>query len=186
MRTYTIGTCQLVLEQGDITQEQTEAVANAANALLRGGGGVDGAIHRAAGADELQAALSRLKGELRGGVLHTGGAVATPGFKLRASTIIHCVGPIYERDKSKAPQLLAACYRNALGICRELALDSIAFPSISTGVYGYPVGEAAEVALGSVRDELAEYEKPRSVRFVLFDDSTLAAYIQAANLLLSH
>lgn len=171
------------LVQGDITQADTTAIANAANAMLMGGGGVDGAIHRAAG-PELLEALREIKRELTGGTLATGRAVVTPGFALAARWVIHCVGPIYDREGEAAPALLASCYRNALALCREHQIDSIAFPSISTGVYGYPVELAAPVALAAVRDHLdAAVSSPRLCRFVLFDVDTLAAYRHAAETL---
>jgi O-acetyl-ADP-ribose deacetylase len=183
MDRYAIGDSLLELQHGDITQEETAAVGNAAHAMLRGGGGVDGAIHRAAGARELQQALHGIKSQLPGGVLHTGGAVITPGFGLAAKSIIHCVGPIYERDGARAPKLLASCYRTALRLCRENGIGSVAFPSISTGVYGYPVAEAAEIALRTVRGEVAEHGRPALTRFVLFDEKTLNTYREAAALL---
>ncbi len=183
MYQYAIGESALELCQGDITRADTEAVGNAANAMLRGGGGVDGAIHRAAGANELQATLRSLKSELPGGVLHTGGAVITPGFQLRAKSIVHCVGPIYDRDAARAPKLLASCYRRALRLCRENGIESISFPSISTGAYGYPLAEAAEVALRTVCEEINDHGAPALVRFVLFDETALHAYHRAAEAL---
>jgi len=145
-----------------------------------GGGGVDGAIHRAAGS-ELMGALRELKRDLPGGVLETGGAVVTPGFALSARFIVHCAGPIYDREGDKAAKLLARCYSNALKICRQQKIDSIAFPSISTGVYGYPVEAAAPVALEAVRRGLTEGPPPNICRFVLFDERTLDAYRIAAD-----
>jgi O-acetyl-ADP-ribose deacetylase (regulator of RNase III) len=179
MYRYSYGSSVVELCQGDITQSDTRAIANAANAMLMGGGGVDGAIHRAAGPQLLEA-LRELKKELPGGTLATGRAVLTPGFELRADFVIHCVGPIYDREPDTAAELLASCYRSALELCREHQLESIAFPSISTGVYGYPVEEAAPVALGAVQEHLALTELPRVCRFVLFDEHTLAAYRSAA------
>ena len=179
---FTIGACVLELLRGDVTKQKTDAIGNAANALLLGGGGVDGAIHRAAG-PELLEALHVLKKTLPGGVLRTGGAVITPGFKLPAKHVVHCVGPIYAREGSEAEPLLASCYREALRLARENALSSIAFPSIATGVYGYPVREAAEVAVRTIDEELREHAlgaAPMLVRFALFDDATLEAYEGAA------
>ena len=176
---FAVGTTTLDLVQGDVTREETDAIANAANALLLGGGGVDGAIHRAAG-PELLDALRALKKTLPGGALRTGGALMTDGYKLAARHVVHCVGPIYAREEGEAPALLASCYREALRLVRAAGLRSIAFPSISTGVYGYPVDQAAEVALGAVVDELREHAAPASVRFVLFDAATLAAYAAVA------
>lgn len=179
MHRYPFEHAVVELVQGDITQSDTRAIANAANAMLMGGGGVDGAIHRAAGAQLLEA-LRDLKKELPGGTLSTGRAVLTPGFELQAEYVIHCVGPIYDREAEAAPELLASCYHSALALCVEHGIDSIAFPSISTGVYGYPVEEAAPVALGAVRDHLSLSEQPRTCRFVLFDEQTLVAYRSVA------
>ena len=173
------GSSAIELVKGDITQSTTTAIANAANAMLMGGGGVDGAIHRAAG-PELRQALQRIKQQLPGGVLETGKCVLTPGFGLQAKYVIHCVGPIFDREGEDAPGLLASCYRNALELCREHRIDSVAFPSISTGVYGYPVADAAKVALAAVSAALAGSSVPALCRFLLFDDATLDAYWQAA------
>lgn len=180
MHRYSFQDAVIELTRGNITEADTDAIANAANAMLMGGGGVDGAIHRAAG-PELLSALREIKKELPGGTLATGHAVLTPGFGLRAKYVIHCVGPIYDREGEDAPELLASCYRSALELCREHGLESIALPSISTGVYGYPVSEAAPIALRAVRDHLARAGMPRLCRFVLFDDATLEAYRAAAD-----
>ncbi|MCC6901260.1 MAG: macro domain-containing protein [Polyangiaceae bacterium] len=182
MHRYALGEASLELCCGDITEVDTVAIANAANAMLMGGGGVDGAIHRAAG-PELAKALIELKRDLPGGVLETGGAVITPGFLLPAKWVIHCVGPIFEREGDSSAKLLARCYAKALELCRRRELESIAFPSISTGVYGYPVNLAAPVALEAVRRGLGDGAFPRRIRFVLFDDATLEAYRTAADAL---
>jgi O-acetyl-ADP-ribose deacetylase (regulator of RNase III) len=176
---FDLGGTRLVLEQGDITRSRTDAIANAANGALAGGGGVDGAIHRAAG-PRLMAALDELRPRLPGGRLATGQSVITPGFGLPARWIIHCVGPVYTHAGARAAELLASCYVTALGLCREHAIDTVAFPSISTGVYGYPVDEAALVALSAVQADVADRPGPRRVVFVLFDAPTLAAYRTAA------
>jgi len=175
------GSSVIELVKGDITLSTTTAIANAANAMLMGGGGVDGAIHRAAG-PELRQALQKIKQQLPGGVLETGKCVMTPGFGLRAKYVIHCVGPIYDREAEDAPRLLASCYRSALELCRDHQIESVAFPSISTGVYGYPVSDAAEVALTAVTAALAGATFPRLCRFLLFDDATLEAYREAGAL----
>lgn len=180
MHRYSLGEASLELGLGDITGSDTTAIANAANSMLMGGGGVDGAIHRAAG-PELARALLEIKRDLPGGVLETGGVVITPGFQLGAQWVIHCVGPIYEREGDQAAKLLARCYARAIELCRRRELESIAFPSISTGVYGYPTDLAAPVALEAVRRALAGGELPQRVRFVLFDEPTLAAYRTAAD-----
>lgn len=183
MHRYPVGAASLELRRGNITESDTLAIANAANSMLMGGGGVDGAIHRAAG-PELAEALHELKRDLPGGVLVTGGAVITPGFALGAKWVIHCVGPIYEREGESAPSLLESCYTKALELCRKRDIESISFPSISTGVYGYPVELAAPIALGAVRRGLLKGPKPVLVRFVLFDEPTLEAYRSAADRLL--
>jgi O-acetyl-ADP-ribose deacetylase (regulator of RNase III) len=179
MHRYLLGRASVELVQGDITRADTVAIANAANAMLMGGGGVDGAIHRAAG-PRLMEALRELKRDLPGGVLETGGAVVTPGFDLAAQFVIHCAGPIYAREGQRAATLLARCYMRSLKLCRERKIASISFPSISTGVYGYPLEEAAPLALEAVRRGLVEQDVPGLVRFVLFDAPTLEAYRSAA------
>lgn len=179
MHRYSLGRSTLELVQGDITRADTIAIANAANAMLMGGGGVDGAIHRAAG-PKLMEALRELKRDLPGGVLETGGAVVTPGFDLGAKFVIHCAGPIYAREGQRAASLLAFCYMRSLKLCRERKIASISFPSISTGAYGYPLEEAAPIALEAVKRGLSEQDLPGLVRFVLFDAATLEAYRSAA------
>ncbi|WP_281328675.1 O-acetyl-ADP-ribose deacetylase [Polyangium sp. 6x1] len=166
--------------EGDITTEDVDAIANAANAGLLGGGGVDGAIHRAAGPDLLSACREEKK-SLPGGLLRTGGAVLTPGFRLRARHVIHCVGPAYAREGAAAARLLASCYTEALRLCRAHGLSSIAFPAISTGIYGYPLDEAARVSLTAVRDDLCAHGAPALVRMVLFGVNALSAFERAAD-----
>lgn len=170
-----VGACRIELARGDITREETDAIANAANEGLRGGGGVDGAIHRAAGPD-LKAACLAIP-EVRPGVrCPTGEARATPAFRLKAKWVIHTAGPVWRGGGRGEADLLAACYRSCLRAAAERGCASISFPSISTGVYGYPVDEAARVALASVGAFLQEVGRPALVRFVLFDDATFAAY----------
>jgi O-acetyl-ADP-ribose deacetylase (regulator of RNase III) len=159
----------LELVQGDITKQETDAIVNAANPTLRGGGGVDGAIHRAAG-PELLAESSTLGG------CETGDAKITKGYRLKAKHVIHTVGPVYRRDGGRAPELLASAYRRSLEVASEHLLKSIAFPSISTGAYGYPLHEAAPIALKTVADYLKEHPDIELVRFVLFDQHTLKVY----------
>lgn len=153
--------------KGDITEERVDAVVNAANAELAGGGGVDGAIHRAAGADELHAACAAL------GRCATGDAKATPGFALPARWIIHAVGPRYRDGTHGEAELLASAYRRSLQVADELGARSVAFPAISTGVYGYPKEEAATLAVDTIRSTPTNVEL---VRLVAFDDDTLELY----------
>jgi len=180
---FTAGKSTLSLWVGDITTQETDAIVSAANALLLGGGGVDGAIHRAAG-PELLEACKLLKKTLPGGVLKTGGAVITPGFRLRAKHVIHCVGPIYDREGPEAPALLASCYREALAIVRTQNLASVTFPSIATGVYGYPVEEAAPIAVATLVEELRAHGAPSLVRMSLFDASIFDVYRRACEAVL--
>ena len=141
--------------QGDITTLKVDAIVNAANQVMLGGGGVDGAIHRAAGKELFDACLKVT--EVRPGVrCPTGEARITPGFKLPAKFVIHTVGPVYRDGKHGEPEKLAACYRNSLALAAENGCKSIAFPCISTGVYGYPVEAAAKIAVGVVREFLTQ------------------------------
>lgn len=163
----------LEITLGDLTDQQVEALVNAANPTLLGGGGVDGAIHRAAG-PQLRAACSLLGG------CETGQVKSTPGFELWARYVIHAVGPIWQGGQAFEDVLLASCYRAALAEGVRLGVRTIAFPSISTGAYGYPLALAATVALAAITDWLAT--QPHSytrVRLVCYDTATLAAY-QAA------
>jgi O-acetyl-ADP-ribose deacetylase (regulator of RNase III) len=162
----------LELACGDITVESTEAIANAANSALVGGGGVDGAIHRAGGPSLMAELRSRYKG------CPTGSAVITGGGNLKAKFVLHAVGPRY-RGRPEDPDLLAGAYRACLALCVEHGIRSVAFPSISTGVYGYPVEDAAKIALGTVAEHLKGNALPELARFVLFDDYTFVVYRNA-------
>ncbi|MCB1642174.1 MAG: O-acetyl-ADP-ribose deacetylase [Xanthomonadales bacterium] len=155
--------------QSDITRLDVDAIVNAANSSLLGGGGVDGAIHRAAG-PELVAAC-RLLGGCR-----TGEAKITSGFRLLARHVIHTVGPVWRGGDQGEPESLAACYRNSLRLARERGLASIAFPCISTGIYGYPIDQAAAVALATVCGELAHSQSPQTVMFCCWSAADLAVY----------
>ena len=140
--------------QGDITTLAVDAIVNAANQMMLGGGGVDGAIHRAAGPELYEACLK--VPEVRPGVrCPTGEARITPGFRLPAKFVIHTVGPVYRDGRHGEPELLAACYRNSLALAAENGCKSIAFPCISTGVYGYPIEDAAKIAVREVKAFLA-------------------------------
>ncbi len=169
----------LELVQGDITLQDVEAIVNAANNSLLGGGGVDGAIHRAAGAD-LLAECRTLHG------CATGDAKITRGYRLKARHVIHTVGPIYSGAPRDA-ELLASAYRRSLELASANNLRSIAFPSISTGAYGYPVHAAAPVALQVALDYLTSHSDIQVVRFVLYDGRTFEAYKMAlARLINNH
>jgi O-acetyl-ADP-ribose deacetylase (regulator of RNase III) len=167
----------LAILQGDLTREATDAIVNAANSTLLGGGGVDGAIHRAGG-PLILAECRRIRDER--GMLPPGEAVITTGGELAARHVIHTVGPVWEGGDRGEGETLARCYRSAIALADAHGLASLAFPSISTGAFGYPVDLAAAVALGAVWDALALAQAVRSVRFVLFDGRTLDAYRRAA------
>jgi len=155
--------------RGDITsQEDVAAVVNAANAELRSGGGVAGAIHRAAG-PELEREARKLA------PIRPGEAVITGGHDLPNRYVIHTLGPVYGKDHPEA-EVLADCYRNSLALAEENGIGSVAFPAISTGVFGYPVGEAAEVALGTVVEETGRLRRVSLIRFVLYGEEDLEAH----------
>ena len=153
---------QIEVVQGDITRETVDAIVNAANESLLGGGGVDGAIHRAAGRELLEA-CRRLGG------CATGDAKATPGFRLPARWVIHAVGPRWRGGDHGEPGLLASCYRRSLEVADELGVRSIAFPAISTGIYGFPPDGAAQIAVATIRATPAKVDL---VRLVAFDAGT--------------
>ena len=162
----------LEVVQSDITQQETEAIGNAANSALAGGGGVDGTIHRAGGPSIMSELRARYKG------CPTGSAVITGGGDLKVKYVIHAVGPRYSGSPKDA-ELLSSAYRKSLELCTQNKISSIAFPSISTGVYGYPVEEASLIALKTVMDYLKDHPEIKLVRFVLFDSKTYSVYEQA-------
>lgn len=164
---------QLIIKQGDITKEDVDAIVNAANTSLLGGGGVDGAIHRAAGPELLEECRA-----LNG--CATGQAKITRGYRLPARYVIHTPGPVWRGGSSGEDELLASSYRSSLQVADERGLRSVAFPSISTGIYGFPVERAAAIAVRTIRDFLARADSVRTVEMVCFDGRTLAAYEEAA------
>ncbi|HXY32640.1 MAG TPA: O-acetyl-ADP-ribose deacetylase [Planctomycetaceae bacterium] len=165
------GPAQIALIQGDLTQQEVDAIVNAANSGLAGGGGVDGAIHRAAGPSLMEETRRRYPQGCR-----TGDAVPTAAGMLRARHVFHAVGPIWRGGMQQESKLLASAHRRCLELAVEHQCRSIAFPAISTGVYGYPKDLAAECSLTTVRDFLLELARPFEARFVLFDAGTFGAF----------
>lgn len=172
---------KISLLQGNIVDQETEAIVNAANTSLMGGGGVDGAIHRAGGPAILQECLAIRKKEWPDG-LPTGEAVITKGGNLRAKYVIHTVGPIWYGGTRGEEEKLAACHANSLRVASTKNLKSVSFPAISTGAYGYPISLASKVALNSVKKTLDRNLSPKleEIRFVLFTISDYSAYVTAA------
>jgi O-acetyl-ADP-ribose deacetylase len=163
---------KIEIVRGDITKLEVDAIVNAANTTLLGGGGVDGAIHRAAGPEML--------GECRTlGGCKPGEAKMTRGYRLSARSVIHTVGPVWRGGKRGEPETLANCYRNSLQIAVENGIKSIAFPAISCGAYGYPVQEAAQIAVNTTREFLVTEDKIDKVIFVLWGEDIYGAYRQA-------
>jgi len=171
----TAPTPRLRVEQGDITKMATTAIVNAANSSLLGGGGVDGAIHRAGGPAILEE-CRKIRARQGGG--KTGEAVITTGGRLPAHYVIHTVGPVWNGGHKGEPEQLATCYRNSLRLALENKLDSVAFPGISTGTYGYPKQDAAAIAVRGIRQWLAAHEWPREVVLVAFDQENKRLYEQ--------
>ena len=160
---------QIAAVQGDITQQRVDAIVNAANTTLLGGGGVDGAIHRVAGPELLEECRAL-------GGCPTGEARLTRGYRLPAKYVIHTVGPVWNGGKRREPELLRSCYVNSLKLANEHGIKSVAFPSISTGAYRYPIEQAARIAVGTVREALSETTSVELVRFVCFSDADLEVY----------
>jgi O-acetyl-ADP-ribose deacetylase (regulator of RNase III) len=161
---------RIVVKVGDLTREDVDAIVNAANSSLMGGGGVDGAIHRAGGPAILEACKRIRETDYPNG-LPTGEAVITTGGRLPARHVIHTVGPIYGQHRGEEPRLLAACYENSIRLAAENALATIAFPAISTGIYGYPKDEAAKVAYAAVRRAIERHDSITEVRLVFFSEA---------------
>jgi O-acetyl-ADP-ribose deacetylase (regulator of RNase III) len=164
----------------DITEETTDAIVNAANSSLLGGGGVDGAIHQAGG-PAILAECRRIVGQI--GSLPAGQAVITTGGRLSAKHVIHTVGPVYRDGKSGEAEKLASCHRESIRVADEHSIESLSFPAISTGAFGYPATEAASIAISSTVEALASTRNLSTVRFVLFDVAALRTYMRAAETL---
>lgn len=177
-KSYLVGEGRIELVEGDITVQALDAIVNAANSRLAGGGGVDGAIHRAAG-PQLNEACGRIGG------CPTGSAALTPGFQLPARFIIHAVGPIWQGGTRGEPDLLRSAYQACLTIAAREQLTSIGFPSLSTGAYGYPMADAARIALTVAREHLSEGSLPHLLRFVLFGCEAFEVYAAEAEKLLA-
>ena len=163
----TVATIEAI--KGDITQQRLDAIVNAANTTLLGGGGVDGAIHRTAGPELLEECRTI-------GGCPTGEARITRGYRLPAKYVIHTVGPVWGGGKGREPELLRNCYVNSLRLANEQGIESVAFPSISTGAYRYPIAQAAKLAVETVREELSNTTSVHLVRFVCFSAGDFAVY----------
>ena len=172
---FKVGKATVRLVRGDITEMGTDAIVNAANSSLMGGGGVDGAIHRKGGPKILEE-CKRIRATEWPQGLPTGKAVITSGGNLKAKHVIHTVGPVWRGGNRDEPELLAQAYQNSLRLAVEKGLKTVAFPSISTGVYGYPVEGASRVALEAVKEFLEKEDKLSEVVFVLFSESALEVY----------
>jgi len=167
---------KISLKKGDITHEQVDVIVNAANSGLLGGGGVDGAIHRAGGPVILEECKEIRN---RQGRCPTGEAVITGGGNLSANFVVHAVGPVWRGGRQNEEETLKKAYINSLRLAREKGADTIAFPSISTGAYGFPIEKAAVIALEAVRDFLTQFPGFNEVRFILFSDDDYQTYVRA-------
>ena len=170
---------KILVKTGDLTREDVDAIVNAANAALLGGGGVDGAIHRAGG-PAILAACRALRDTRYPKGLPTGEAAITTGGDLKARNVIHTVGPVYGQNAGRDAQLLANCYANCIALAAQHALSTIAFPAISTGVYGYPREEAAGVALRAIEGSLSAHGSIHEVRLVFFSPGDARIFLDAS------
>lgn len=172
--TFSVGDCVLELVEGDITEQHVDAIVNAANSRLAGGGGVDGAIHRKGGPE----IMAETRAKYPQGC-PTGSAVISGAGRLPCKYVIHAVGPIYRDGQHGEPELLASAYRRSLELAVTHGCQSVAFPALSAGAYGYPLPEAARIALQTVLDHLKEARAPSLVRFVLFGQTAFEAFVKA-------
>ncbi|MHC1721054.1 MAG: O-acetyl-ADP-ribose deacetylase [Clostridiaceae bacterium] len=166
---------RIILLKGDLTKQDTDAIVNAANSGLRGGGGVDGAIHRAGGPaidEECKSIISKI------GRLDTGEAVITSGGNLKAKYVIHTVGPVWHGGNNNEGELLAKAYKNSLKVAEKNGIETIAFPNISTGIYGFPRETAARIAFDTISESLEKCGSIKEVRFVCFDDYNYELYLE--------
>ncbi len=177
-KSYVLDSKKIVFIKGDITKAEVDAIVNAANPSLMGGGGVDGAIHRAAGPKLLEACK---KIREKQGPLPTGEAVITPGFNLKAKHVIHTVGPIWRGGDQNERELLASAYKNSFELAEKNNLTSIAFPAISCGAYGFPVEEASKIAIRTIKDKLKESSQIKEVYFYIFGDEDWKIWIKSAD-----
>ena len=177
---WAIGDSVIELAQGDVTLHEVDAIVNAANSRLAGGGGVDGAVHRRGGPTIMQETAERYPDGCA-----TGSAVISSGGKLAAKYVIHAVGPVWSGGSRREAELLAAAFRRALELAVEHDCQSVALPALSTGAYRYPLDEAAQIALSTAADFLKANGQPALVRFVLFDGTSLAAFVTALKALQS-
>ena len=177
MDTYQIAGIPITLVRGDITREEVDAIVNAANSSLLGGGGVDGAIHRNGGPSILEE-CKQIREELYPDGLPTGEAIATTAGELPAKRVIHTVGPVWKGGDNDEPTLLSNAYKNSLSQARHEGLRSVAFPSISTGAYGYPITQAARIAINTVAAYLSAHPVFDEIRFALFSEEDLNVYRQ--------
>ncbi|MFH0748788.1 MAG: O-acetyl-ADP-ribose deacetylase [Candidatus Bathyarchaeota archaeon] len=181
---YIIGRATICLVRGDITDQQTDTIVNAANSSLMGGGGVDGAIHRRGGSKILEE-CKRIRDEEWPNGLPPGNAVITSGGTLKAKYVIHTVGPIWQGGNQGERELLTKAYLNSLSLAASKGLKTVSFPSISTGAYGYPIEKASRIALGTVKDFLEKEKRLEKVIFVLFTQQDYEIYKAMMNVMLS-
>jgi len=181
---FQIGKATVRLTQRDITEMETDAIVNAANSSIMGGGGVDGAIHRKGGPKILEECKKIRATEWLQG-LPTGKAVITSAGNLKAKNVIHTVGPVWHGGNRGEPELLAQAYHNSLRLAVSNGLKTVAFPSVSTGAYGYPIGDASRIALKTVQDFLEKEDQLCEVIFVLFSDRDLEVYVESAKSILA-